>query len=102
MPTYYKCSLNEPWSFAASHCPHAFYKSVCLEVSAAPHYNNRDGVIFRTAFMLVFHQSKCISATKRIPSNTAMYIVYILVFFHVFVFLVTAMHALSLARCTLE
>jgi len=39
------CSVNEPWSFTDSHSPHAFYKSVYLEVNAAPHYNNRDGVI---------------------------------------------------------
>jgi len=44
----------------------------------------------RVPFMLVFHQNKCISAIKRMLFNYRHE--YILVFFHEFVFLVTATH----------
>jgi len=44
------------------------------------------------SFMHVFHQSKCISAIKRIIFYYGRASIFPL-FFHVFVFLVTAMHA---------
>jgi len=52
------------WSFEASHQPHAFYKSVHLEVVAVLHYNNHDGVIDWYSFYACV--SKCgIFGTKR-------------------------------------
>ena len=68
------CSLDDPWSFAASH--------------SLMHYINRCTwkslqyyiiISMVTSFMrvsqkLVFHQNKCISAIKGILSTTAMYV----------------------------
>jgi len=48
-------------------------------------------LFMRVPFMLVFHEHKGISAIKRILFSNRH--VCILVFFHAFVFLVTAMHA---------
>jgi len=70
--------------------PHAFLKSMHLEVIAVLHYNNRDGAIHACVFMLVFHQSKCISAMRRILSTVATYIRSNI--WCICVFLVTAMH----------
>jgi len=54
-----------------------------LEVVAVLHYNSHDGVIHARVLKACVSSkySKCISALKRILSNTAMYI-----FFHVFVY----------------
>jgi len=45
-----------------------------LEVIAVLHYNKHDDVIPVYVSKLVFHQSKCICAIKRILSTTAMYV----------------------------
>ena len=56
--------------------PHAFYTSMYLEVIAVLHYNNHDGDIHACVLKACISSkhSKGISAIKRIPYTTAMYI----------------------------
>jgi len=63
--------------------PHAFYKSVYLEVIAVVAYivTIMMTSLMRVSQKLVVHQSKCISAIKRILPPCMH-----LVFFHAFVF----------------
>jgi len=80
-PLHYKqicpwevCSLDDPWSFAASHSLMHFINR-CTWKSLQSYITT----IMMTSLLcvsekLVFHQSKCISAIKRKLSITAMYI----------------------------
>ena len=68
------CSLDDPWSFAASQTRMHFINRCTWKSSQ--HYII---ISMMTSFMrmsqkLVFHQSKCIFAIKRILSTTAMYV----------------------------
>ena len=68
------CSLDNPWSFAASHSFMHFINR-CTWKSSQYYII----ISMMTSFMhmsqkLVFHQSKCICAIKRILSTTAMYV----------------------------
>ena len=67
------CSLNDPWPSEASHSLMHFI-NWCTWKSSQYYII----VIMMASFMhvscnVVFHQSKCISAIKRIPSTNAMY-----------------------------
>jgi len=68
------CSLDDPWSFAASHSLMHFINR-CTWMSSQYYII----ISMMTSFMrmsqkLVFHQSECIRAIKRILSTTAMYV----------------------------
>jgi len=68
------CSLDDPWSFAASHSLMHFINRCTWKSSQ--HYII---ISMMTSFMhmsqkLVFHQSKCICAIMRILSTTATYV----------------------------
>ena len=67
------CSLDDLWSFAASHSLKHFINRCTWK---SPQYYiaiSRMTSFIRTSQKLVFHQSKCICAIKRILSTTAMY-----------------------------
>jgi len=68
------CRLDDPWSFAASHSLKHFINR-CTWKSLQYYII----ISMMTSFMrmsqkLVFHQSKCIRAIKRILPTTAMYV----------------------------
>jgi len=69
------CSLDDPWSFAASHSLMHFINR-CSTWKSSQYYII---ISIMTSFMhmsqkLVFHQSTCICAIMRILSTTAMYV----------------------------
>jgi len=64
------------------HIPTHFINQCIGKVTAALHYNNRDGVIHECILCIVFYQHKCIIATKCILFYYLH--VYILEFIHVF------------------
>jgi len=68
------CSLDDPWSFAVSH---SLMYIINRRTWKASHYCIiiiMMASIMRVSYKLVFHQSKCISAIKRIHCTTATYI----------------------------
>ena len=70
------CSRGDPWSFAASHSLMHFINRCTCTWKSSQYYTI---ISMMTSFMpmsqkLVFHQSKCICAIKRILSTTAMYV----------------------------
>ena len=67
------CSLDGPWSFTASHCL-MHYINRCTWISSQYCIIIIMMAFSRVSEKLVFHQSKCISAVKRIHSTTAMYV----------------------------
>ena len=93
------CSLDDPWSFAASNSlMHSIHRCILRSLQFFII------IIMMATFMrvsskLVFHKSKCISAIKRILYHAIN--VYILVFFRVFMFF-SFLHVQSLAFCVWE
>ena len=68
------CSLDDLWSFAASHSPKHFINRCTWKSSQYYIVISRMTSFIRISQKLVFHQSKCICAIKRILSTTAMYV----------------------------
>jgi len=68
------CSLDELWSFAASHSLKHFINRCTWKSSQYYIVISRMTSFIRISQKLVFHQSKCICAIKRILSTTAMYV----------------------------
>ena len=66
------CSLDDLWSFAASHSLKHFINRCTWKSSQYYIVINRMTSFIRISQKLVFHQSKCICAIKRILSTTAM------------------------------
>jgi len=67
------CSPDDPWSFAASHSLMHFLNR-CTWKSSQYYITIMMTTFIRMSQKLVFHQSKCICAIKRILSTTAMYV----------------------------
>ena len=68
------CSLDDLWSFAASHSLKHFINRCTWKSSQYYIVISRMASFIRISQKLVFHQSKCICAIKRILSTTAMYV----------------------------
>ena len=68
------CSLDELWSFAASHSLKHFINRCTWKSSQYYIVISRMTSFIRISQKLVFHQSKCFCAIKRILSTTAMYV----------------------------
>ena len=66
------CSLNDPWSFAASNSLMHFYTLMYLEVITVLHYDNYDGNIHACVLKSCISSkyNKCIRAIKRMLSTT--------------------------------
>ena len=68
------CSLDDLWSFAASHSLKHFINRCTWKSSQYCIVISRITSFIRISQKLVFNQSKCICAIKRILSTTAMYV----------------------------
>jgi len=68
------CSLDDLWSFAASHSLKHFINRCTWKSSQYYIIISRMTSFIRMSQKLVFHQSKCICAIKRILSTTTMYV----------------------------
>jgi len=68
------CSLDDPWSFAASHSLMHFINRCTWKSSQYYIIISTMTSFMRMSQKLVFHQSKCICAIKRMLSTTAMYV----------------------------
>ena len=68
------CSLEDDWSFAASHSLMHFINRCTWKSSQYYIIISMMTSFMRMSQMLVFHQSKCISAIKRKLSTPAMYV----------------------------
>ena len=73
------CRLDDPWSFAASNSLMHFinrctWKSSQYYIIISMMTSFIISMMTRMSQKLVFHQSECISAIKRILSTTAMYV----------------------------
>ena len=68
------CSLDDLWSFAASHSLKHFINRCTWKLSQYYIVISRMTSFIRISQKLVLHQSKCICAIKRILSTTAMYV----------------------------
>ena len=68
------CSLDDLWSFAVSHSLKHFINRCTWKSSQYYIVISRMTSFIRISQKLVFHQSKCICAIKRILSTTAMYV----------------------------
>ena len=68
------CSLDDLWSFAASHSLKHFINRCTWKSSQYYIIISRMTSFIRMSQKLVFHQSKSICAIKRILSTTAMYV----------------------------
>jgi len=68
------CSLDEPWSFAASHSLKHFINRRTWKSSQYYIIISMITSFMRMSQKHVFHQSKCICSIKRIFSTTAMYV----------------------------
>jgi len=66
------CSLDDPWYFAASHSLMHFINRCTWKSSQYYIIISMMTSFMRMSQKLVFHQSKCICASKRILSTTAM------------------------------
>jgi len=67
-------SLDDPWSFAASHSFMHFINRCAWKSSQYYIVISMMTSFMRVSQKLVFHQSKCICAIKRILSTTAMHV----------------------------
>ena len=85
------CSLDNLWSFAASHSLQHFINRCTWKSSQYYIVISRMTSFICISQKLVFHQSKCICVIKRILSTTAMYVSSSSLC--ICVFHVTAMHA---------
>jgi len=68
------CSLDDPWCFAASHSLMHFLNRCSWKSSQSYIIISMMTSLMLMSQKLVFHQSKCICAIKRILSTTAMYV----------------------------
>ena len=68
------CSLNDPWSFAASHSLMHFLNRCTWQSSQYYIITIMMASFMHVSYTLVFNQSKCISAMRRILSTVATYI----------------------------
>jgi len=68
------CSLDDPWSFAASHSLMHFINRCTWKSSQSYIIISMMTSFICMSQKLVFHQSKCICAIKRILSTAAMHV----------------------------
>jgi len=68
------CSLDDPWSFAPFHSLMHFINRCTWKSSQYYIIINMMASFMHMCLKLVFHQSKCISAIKRMLSTTTKYV----------------------------